>query len=1103
MKTENKVNKVKNTKQDKKVEKKDNILFKKIIIFSFVAILLIGFGVGLSIFNKSQKKLYSNEMLNLNNTKVQQNFEDLGYVDRNISKDYNNEGICERYPVYGKGLDNISDTEKDNLIAEANKLFADEGNYDAIDQNGNYILNGVATGKKLYKHTASKDMYEGNVSDTEKAIIRKVNVNPTIWRNYITGLYAAPGELVKIEISKSDLEKIGSLKVAVGQVTHKNTRNNIWKADKNIFSRLPNIANTLNITSTTAYVGNPLGGPIYIYPEKHDTFSVTISGAVEYPCYIHGYTTREEFERMKPLSAPYYDFEVWDKGVRHSGPKSRANFDYDNLIKVGDLWEKICRTSSRVPTNSSAESGVGYIYDPFVAAGEAVAFVGGRIAVNAPLYWMSGALDYNGMVKNGFWGTIHEFNHHFQNYGMEGASTNEVTNNATSLLSYALYTDISSARSEDDSTLSGWNRYTDPSRSLRETLSNYGSGNKGLNVYADIIHSFGVDKFIEATRLDAKKYTSTSWYEALCKATGYDMTYYFEKVLGLTIDADVKANYTDGTLPVFVPIASLYQTGRNFFSGKEEVNIETVRPYLIERDKEFILDLDNYLYVPKDFEYKIKKITKPSNGTLTKINNNKYKYNPKECKRYSGIIKVTIELINSEIKTPDVTLSINLGFKNSDPERVLYTYEERIFNTPDEALNANFEGYTEKEKSNSSSTFMNHISANKIGYLNGKILVPEDGKYTICLRAGRGNHALYISLDGKEYEKKIEFSGDKGGFDLDENHCLTIEAKKGQLIWYKQITISNNHPDAFTELGWTNSEQAPQSIAKNYLYNSNAIIEEYSFESDIAYPYVYTDNLVFYKTNPQNQKVISINQDSWDDTTKIDNILDGDDSTYYHSNKGNFLSSDNPFELVLDLGEEKTWNKVRFVGRASGVNHIPTTFKIYGSKDNVSYSLIDEFKDLKCTGIELSTFFKISSFRYVKIVVTDSSLTSGNKYVCLSRIDFSYELDGTNISCNELNYYGKWTVDNSELSSYGHVVKGSGTIKFTVNKGSTGLAIFGKTSDKFRAKIYVNGKTIEINSAVNEKIIFKNAIESSKKKQTIQIVVESGTISIDSIFVGN
>ena len=69
------------------------------------------------------------------------------------------------------------------------------------------------------------------------------------------------------------------------------------------------------------------------------------------------------------------------------------------------------------------------------------------------------------------------------------------------------------------------------------------------------------------------------------------MTYYFEKVLGLTIDADVKANYTDGTLPVFVPIASLYQTGRNFFSGKEEVNIETVRPYLIERDKEFILDL--------------------------------------------------------------------------------------------------------------------------------------------------------------------------------------------------------------------------------------------------------------------------------------------------------------------------------------------------------------------------------------------------------------------------------------------------------------------------------------------------------------------------------
>ena len=54
-------------------------------------------------------------------------------------------------------------------------------------------------------------MYEGNVSNEEKAVIRKIDINATIWRNYITGLYAAPGEIIKLEISQDDLEKIGSL----------------------------------------------------------------------------------------------------------------------------------------------------------------------------------------------------------------------------------------------------------------------------------------------------------------------------------------------------------------------------------------------------------------------------------------------------------------------------------------------------------------------------------------------------------------------------------------------------------------------------------------------------------------------------------------------------------------------------------------------------------------------------------------------------------------------------------------------------------------------------------------------------------------------------
>ena len=51
-------------------------------------------------------------------------------------------------------------------------------------------------------------------------------------------------------------------------------------------------------------------------------FTVTISGAVPYAHYIHGYTTKEEFELCKESSAPYFDMEVWDDAVRHSGPRA-------------------------------------------------------------------------------------------------------------------------------------------------------------------------------------------------------------------------------------------------------------------------------------------------------------------------------------------------------------------------------------------------------------------------------------------------------------------------------------------------------------------------------------------------------------------------------------------------------------------------------------------------------------------------------------------------------------------------------------------------------------------------------------------------------------
>ena len=1013
---------------------------------------------------------------------VGQKFADLGYVDRKIPTTMSNGGLT-RYPNYGTSLPNITDEEKTNLINECNNLLTNTGTYDEIDKDGNYLLNGELTGKKLYKHTASVNMYEGNVSNTQKAIIRKIMINPLVQRNYLTGLYIPAGEIAKLEISQEDLDNIGSLTVYVGQVAHRNTINNIWSA-RNDFSRMPTIVNSIKVKSTTTYLANPFGGPIFLYPEKLNEFEVTISGAIEYFCYIHGYTTEEDVIRMKDLSAPYYDFELWNNGIRFSGPKSRGNFDYDNLVKVGDLWEKVCLTSAQVPAYFSNKIGIGFIFDCFVAAGEAVAFVGGRMAVNAPLYWMNSSLDYENIIRNGMWGTFHEYNHHFQRYGMEKSSSNEVTNNATTLLSYILYTDISSSRSENDNDLSGWNRFLDPSRCLKET----NNGSVNLNTYADLIHSFGVEKFIEMANNGANTFTDDSWFDACSKATNYNLSYYFENMLKKNISNEIKEKYQK--LPLFIPCASLYQVGRTYIENNKEVEFETVKPYLFNKNQDYILDFEKNIVVPNGFTYEIKEISNPQYGKLKKISNKKYQYYF-DNNVYSGNFYLTLNVSNGEINE-EVKLIINVGIKDSLPEKTMYTYSSRIYSLPDEALNNNFANYIDKQTTYVRSTFMNQISNNKIGYLNGKIYIYADGEYTFCLRAGRGNHALYISLDGDNYTKKLEFSGDKSNFEIGNDHTFNINLKKGDYLYYKQITISNNHPDAYTELGWALNNGNVVAVQSNYLYSVNYKYVPGSFISKEVYQRK-TELNYNYQNNINKQKIISINQDPWD-SNKSDNMLDGDENTYYHSSQNDKLTSDHPFEMVMDLGENKYWNTITFIGRNTGINHLPTKFILYVGDNESDLHEIANYESTTIQGKTATVKFKTTKFRYFKIHVTETSSSNPNKYVCLSRVNVSYQESGYGESCDKFTYIGNWKEYNDKLSLFNHYIQGNGQAKYEL-KQIKHLSLYALENNNCKLKININNEEYIIET--NDKLIFSYDFDNLEDVE-IKIEILSGTLSLDS-----
>lgn len=1046
------------------------------------------------------------------NGKVNQWSQTIGTVSRNVPQTTSNEGLCERYPTYGTALKDVTDEEKDAIIEENALIMASENTYDAIDKDGNLLLNGERIGKKLYKHTAAVGMYYGDVDDGEQAVVERITIVANEQRNFVTGLYAPAGEVVKMEISEEDLAAMGgSFTVVVGQVSHRNNVNNIWKA-RDDFSRMPVVANKLTVTTTTAYVGNPLGGPIYIYPGSFgNTFTVTISGAVKYAHYVHGQTTAAQVEEMKKYSAPYYDFEVWDLGVRVSGPSTYGSYDYENLVKVGDLWEKIIRTSRQVPSSANPSIGVGFVCDCFVAAGAACAFQGGHSWVNMPCSWMSGALNYQSMVTDGFWGVIHEYNHLWQSYGMEGTKTNEVTNNATSLLTYVSYTKISEKRSLDDGTLNGWNRYTDASRSLRETVEKAKSGEPqhALNAYADIIHAFGVELYTKATQLQQCGFEVDNWYEALSLATDYNFTYYFEKMLNCTLSDEVKSLYDTEDRITFVPVATVFQTGRSIVQNGKEVFVETMLPYVIERGSELEINFNERLVLPDGVSFKIESISAPQSGTIQKIEENVYRYVAGE-EEYSGTIKVRIELSSADFGTQSLTLTLNFRqYDKNQVEVTKYLFDQQPYETVAEAVENNFEGYATIENNYSSSTFLNGLSSGQIGVVSGKIYVEKSGTYAFCLRAGRGNNTLYLSVnDPNALQQVLSLSGNHPNWTIDGEQVVQLQLEKGDYVYFKEITLAMNTFDAYTELGMANLDKTStmSAVPTRILCTVDMQMPNTEFSSEELFPRKYETTEKLDLSDSSEHVLVSVNMSSWDETTGVENIFDGNAETFYHNQRNDFVSEQNLFELVVDMGKIGTFNTIKIFSRTSGQLNLPCTFRLLVSDDGESWYEAGAFENLPISGNAVQAQFDPVQFRYYKLVVTDTkSATAGaNKYVTISSIEFSHSFSGTELSPNFFSYYAngsKGFSEKSVQSTFGTIVEGNG--KATSEFVGSGFALVVRQDCDCVLKIRIDGKetVVELSQSDEKQIAFWSVLKSGEHK--VQVEVVSGTLSVDSVIIQN
>lgn len=1166
-----------------------------------------------------------------NETRVSYGGEILGTVARNIPTEVKNGGLVDSgaiksYPTWGKSQSYNAEqkavviNESWGLTSTTTQIGTDgkpKNTYDSMDAEGNLYLGGTKlsdmqrptggyakyTPDKLYKHTAAVGLYGGNVADSEPAVIKKLTLYNRGYTSYsVTGLYAPAGEVIKVELSGADMDRTNGIRVHIGQALYNQKANNIW-AQRGI-NRMPVILNTMVVSKSTAtydeerdvwtaYVGSFLGGPIYIQ-NVSSTYTVTISGAVQYRHMIFGYTTPEEFEELSKSTAPYFDLEVWERGVLHSGPLSQAkSFSYEDLYKAGILWEKISLVTAACYNNYN-NNGIVFIYDCFVAAGAAVAFPG-QNSVNCPSSWMSGSLNYNAFVNGGSWGNMHEYNHNFQGYGVGGGG--EVTNNAMTLVSYSLFTRISRARNIANygvSGLGGWNRYTSATWALNEVIKNSwgGNGKQGLSLYAALLHSFGQDAFI-AARKQGGGQSYPAYYKAWTNVTHNDMSYFFNDILGGGVSQDViNATNGDKNYPLFVPIASVYQTGRSYTYNGTKRYFDTMQPYVIKYGEPFNVDLNKYtvsngmyaggsIVIPDRFDFTINSVTNQSNGTIDNLDlaGKKFTFNP-GSELFSGKIIVNVSITDTKGQYNNISdVDLVLQFEQTHEmnknvlQKDVYSYAEAgKYATAKAAYEADFAGSVSSElkvdhanpinpstgkvvqNCNTDVWFIDKISVDstspndgvvpenvksQVVVINGKLYVNEDAKYRIAIR-GRESVALYLSFDnGSNYEFAAEYNGgNNANFPLTEGTYKDYELVADTYVYFKLVLVRDwkEQRNAFAGLGWGKFVPAvyekdadgnlvtdesgnlviktPEKVSvtyatayrNSYVQNNAPFVTEYKYKR--PYTYNYTNNV---HLNP-NQTIVdgdgftnyvSGTSYNWKNYP-ISNLIDGNRSTTIHTkDNGLGISEAKKLLLTLDMGEEKTANRMVIYAQSRNDARYPKNFKLEGSLDCETFFTIGEYENMTASNWAVTANFdKEYTFRYYRLTITASSGKGIN--ICEIEMIHSTEImGGKKISPDSdmFSYKGDWAV-KGVASDFGHVIVGKkgATMEFEFEGEYFGILSSSKFNGSF--DVYIDGQKIDctsIKEGTDISVIKYLSSKLSEGKHSVKIVCAEDNANISSI----
>ncbi len=275
--------------------------------------------------------------------------------------------------------------------------------------------------EKIRAHQSSK-AFPGEVPAGARRVSQSIQVDASTPGRHSTGLYAAAGDLIKVEVVSGSIPK-GTL-VRIGAHSDK-----LWHKDD--YRRWPEISNTWPMTGKVTSAANAFGGLIYIEVPKRNangTFEVRISNGVEAPYFVHGETSVSDWENsIRSHPAPWAELECSRVILTVPSSVIRA-LDRPDLLM--DEWVRIldqCADLSSIPRERPRPER--FVPDVQISAG----YMHSGYPIMTWMDQIHNFVDREKLLKEGNWGFFHELGHNHQKKEWTFAGTGEVTCNLYSL----------------------------------------------------------------------------------------------------------------------------------------------------------------------------------------------------------------------------------------------------------------------------------------------------------------------------------------------------------------------------------------------------------------------------------------------------------------------------------------------------------------------------------------------------------------------------------------------------------------------------------------------------------------------------------------------